>query len=507
MIRRALLSMADKTGLADLARGLDACGVQLIASGGTARAIAEAGVPVTSVEEITGYPSLLDGRVKTLHPALHAGILARRTSDHLNELAARSIEPIDLVAVNLYPFRETVARPDVTLEEAVEQIDIGGVALLRAAAKNFAHVTVLADPTDYDEVLAEIQRQGDTGPGTRHRLAVKAFLHTTAYDAAISRYLMAVAGQPDGAFPDCWPLILEKVYDLRYGENPHQRAAAYRIAGETGLLAARQLHGKGLSLTNLLDLEAAWVAANDFEAPTAAVVKHTNPCGLASAETLVRAYRDARASDPVSAFGSVVGLNRPVDPETAQAIDEIFTEVVIAPGFDPQALGLLKGKRDRRLLEMPAETTGRLEMRGIDGGLLVQERDSADDAEWRVVTRREPTEAEEAALHFAWRVVRHVKSNAIVLAQGTKTVGVGAGQMSRVDAVRLAVGKARDRAQGAVMASDAFFPFPDGVEAACQAGVCAIVQPGGSLRDNLAVEAADRYGAAMVFTGMRHFRH
>ncbi|MFQ6059093.1 MAG: bifunctional phosphoribosylaminoimidazolecarboxamide formyltransferase/IMP cyclohydrolase [Anaerolineae bacterium] len=503
MIERALLSVSDKRGIVELAQGLRELGVELISTGGTARVLREAGLDVCTVEDVTAFPEILDGRVKTLHPAIHAAILARRQPQHLAQLAAQGITPIDLVVVNLYPFAATVAQPETTLAQAVEQIDIGGVALLRAAAKNFAHVTVVVDPADYAGLLAELRQKGDTSLETRQRLALKAFAHTAAYDAAISRYL---SQQWEEGFPTALPLVLEKALDLRYGENPHQRAALYRLPGQVGVADAIQLHGKDLSLTNLLDLDAAWTAANDFAAPTAAIIKHTNPCGLASAPTLVQAYHDALASDPASAFGSVVGLNRRLDLETAQAINEVFTEAVIAPGFEPQALELLKGRRDRRLLELSAAFPA-LEMRGLSGGLLIQERDEADFALWRVVTQRGPTEAEDEALRFAWRAVKHVKSNAIVLARGTRTVGVGAGQMSRVDAVRLAVAKAGERAQGAVLASDAFFPFPDGVEEAARAGVTAIVQPGGSIRDEQAIAVADEHNVAMVFTEMRHFRH
>ncbi len=504
MIRRALLSVADKTGLVEFAHGLATEGVELIATGGTARTLREAGLPVTPLEEVTGFPELLGGRVKTLHPAVHAGILAPRTPEGLEALRTHGLAPIDLVAVNLYPFREAVARPDVTVEAAVEEIDIGGVALLRAAAKNHAWVTVVVDPADHEVVLEEIGRFGDTTPETRRRLAWKAFLHTAAYDAAIARYFGRLV---DGAFPPQYPLDAHKVLELRYGENPHQRAAAYRT-DPGGVLDARILQGKPLSFNNLLDADAAWGAVLRFaEAPAAVIVKHTVPTGIAQAETLAEAYRAALASDPVSAFGGIVALSRPVDAETAAEIKKVFTEVILAPGFSEEARQILAKRRNLRLLELPLADLPPEEVRGIAGGILVQTRDLEDPARWEVVTERAPTPEEEAGLRFAWRAVQPVKSNAIVLARGTATVGIGGGMTSRVEAVRLAVARAGDRARGAVLASDAFFPFPDGVEAAAEAGVTAVVQPGGSIRDGEVIEAANRAGIAMVFTGVRHFRH
>jgi phosphoribosylaminoimidazolecarboxamide formyltransferase/IMP cyclohydrolase len=504
-VKRALLSVADKTGLEEFARALHQRGYELIASGGTASALTRAGLGVRAVESLTGFPEMIGGRVKTLHPAIHAGILARRTPEHLAELQAHKLAPIDLVVVNLYPFQQTVARQDVTLEDAIEQIDIGGVALLRAAAKNFEGVTIVCDPADYASISSEIESAGDTTRETRARLALKAFRHTAAYDAAISQYLSRQFERED--FPVTLTRTLEKVDDLRYGENPHQRAALYRDATRAGLADARQLHGKPLSFTNWLDVEAAWRAANEFNAPAAAIIKHVTPCGIASADALARAYLDARECDPVSAFGGVVGLNRAVDAETARAIAEIFTEVVIAPRFDDAALEVLKQKKDLRLLEFAPTRVAGLELRTVGGSYLLQDVDAADFSEWRVVSARAPSAEEERALRFAWRAVKMVKSNAIVLARDTRTVGIGAGQMSRVDSVRIATEKAGERARGAVLASDAFFPFADGVEVACRAGITAIAQTGGSVRDSEAIEAADRFGAAMVFTGTRHFRH
>lgn len=504
-MKRALLSVYDKSGLVDLARALDRCGIDLIASGGTARTLSESGLAVKTVESLTGFPELIGGRVKTLHPAVHAGILARRNPADLGELAAHDLAPIDLVVVNLYPFQSTVAREGVTFDEAVEQIDIGGVALLRAAAKNAEWVTVLSDPADYKDVIAELERSGGTTRATRARLALNVFRLTSGYDAAIAEYLSAQA-DPD-LFPASLPLALEKITDLRYGENSHQRAALYHVPGKCGIAEATQLHGKALSFTNWLDVDAAWRAANDFQEPAAAIIKHTNPCGLATASSVARAYLDARECDPVSAFGGVVGLNRTVDVETGRSISEIFTEVVIAPSFEDEALQLLKGKKDLRLLQFAWSGAGAWEIRSISGSFLLQEPDTVDAVEWRTVSAREPSAEESRSLHLAWRVVKHVKSNAIVLAQGTRTVGIGAGQMSRVESVKLAVEKAGDRARGAVLASDAFFPFPDGVEEACRAGVTAIAHPGGSVRDAESIEVANRFGAAMVFTGTRHFRH
>lgn len=457
MLKRALLSVSDKTGLVDFARGLAKRGVELIASGGTAKALMNAGLGVTTVEALTGFPEMIGGRVKTLHPAIHAGILARRTPEHLDELATHQLAPIDLVVVNLYPFQSTIAKPGTMLDEAIEQIDIGGVALLRAAAKNMEAVTVVCDPADYLTVADEIAKTGETSRETRTRLALKAFRHTALYDAAIAQYL-AEQAEPN-QFPATMTIALEKISDLRYGENPHQKAAVYRAPNQIGLADARQLHGKALSYTNWLDVEGAWRAVGEFDAPSVVIVKHTTPSGLASAGGLHKAYIDARDGDPVSAFGGVVALNREVDAETARAISELFTEVVIAPKFSDQAREILQVKKDLRLLEFASLRTMRWELRSLSGSYLAQEIDAADIAEWRVVSKRPPTVDEERALRFAVRVMKPVKSNAIVLARDTRTVGIGAGQMSRVDSVKIAVEKAGERARGAVLASDAFFPF------------------------------------------------
>ncbi len=514
MIQRALLSVYDKQGLVPFAQGLAELGMELVASGGTARKLRESGLAVTYVSQVTGFPEVLGGRVKTLHPAIHAGILACSTPEHKAELAAYGLEPIALVACNLYPFIQVTANPAVTIEEAVEQIDIGGVTLLRAAAKNFERVTVVVDPADYAGVLEELQADGAVSLGTRQRLAYKAFAHTAAYDEAIRRFFARqgfAAKEDETPFPDRLTLTLERQQVLRYGENPHQRAALYRWPGVEGPMGGRLLQGKPLSYNNLLDLDAAWQAAQDFAAPTVVIVKHTNPCGLASAESLEAAYGPALAGDPVSAFGSIIAVNRVFDAATARQLGDLFVECVVAPAFTPEALEVLSARQNLRLLEVPSATVSdwEWELRTVQDGVLLQEPDTAseDQTTWRVATQREPTDAEWTALRFAWRAVKHVKSNAIVFAEGTALVGVGAGQMSRVDSVRLAALKAGKRTQGAVMASDAFFPFPDGIQEAAKMGITAVIQPGGSVRDKQVIAAADEAGLAMVLTGRRHFRH
>jgi len=505
-IQRALLSVWDKTGLIPFAVGLVEAGADLIASGGTGQALRQAGLPVRTIEEVTGLPEMLGGRVKTLHPAIHAGLLARDTADDRRDLAERGWGPIDLVAVNLYPFAATVARPDATLEDAVENIDIGGVALLRAAAKNFARVTVICDPADYARVLEAI-RQDALSLDLRRELAYKAFAYTAAYDAAIRDYL-APPVAPDEP-PAHLRLALTRIQTLRYGENPHQIAALYAPDPTAGPLGGRQLQGKELSYNNLLDLDTAWRAALSFPDPTIVIVKHLTPCGIASATTLAEAWPAALASDPVSAFGGVIAANRPFDGAAAEALGGLFIEAIAAPAFTAEARERLARRVNCRLLEMGQKAFPWVpwEMRSVRQGLLLQSLDLGDEAEWQVVTRRAPDTREMVALRFAWRACQHVKSNAIVLAQGTATVGIGGGLPSRVDAVKLAVAKAGERAQGAALASDAFFPFPDGVEEAAQAGVTAVVQPGGSVRDAEVIAAADRLGLAMCFTGVRHFRH
>ncbi len=515
---RALLSVSDKTGLADFARRLVGLGWTLIASGGTARTLRDAGLPVTDVADVTGAPEMLGGRVKTLHPAVHAGILARPTETDVAELAAHGIQPIDLVVCNLYPFREMVAGPDVSLTEAVEQIDIGGVTLLRAAAKNFERVTVICAPDDYEPVLAELTAHGEVSAETRRRLAVKAFAHTRDYDTAIEAYLRqpSAAGPqppvsqfPVSQLPNTLNLSLPLAQEMRYGENPHQIAGLYAEPG-VGPLGGRLLQGKPLSYNNLLDLDAAWRAVLSFDDPTLVIVKHLSPCGIASAGRLAAAFPAALASDPVSAFGGVIAANRQIDGATAKEMHELFVEAIVAPGFDDEALDCFsRHKPNCRLVAVPHPVDERWQLRSVAGGVLVQSVDQGDPpgVEWRVVTQRQPTEDEVAALRFAWRACQHVKSNAIVLARDNATTGIGGGLPSRVDAVKLAVAKAGERARGSVMASDAFFPFPDGVEVAAEAGVTAVAQPGGSIRDEAVIAAADRLNLAMIFTGARHFRH
>ncbi|MGQ9585253.1 MAG: bifunctional phosphoribosylaminoimidazolecarboxamide formyltransferase/IMP cyclohydrolase [Anaerolineae bacterium] len=510
--RRALLSVSDKTGLVELGQGLSALGWELVASGGTARTLREAGLEVLEVSQVTGFPEALGGRVKTLHPAIHAGILARANAQDMEELAAQGLAPIDLVVVNLYPFEATMARPGVSLAEAVEEIDIGGVALLRAAAKNAARVTVLSHPDQYDPVLAELREQGALSEATRRRLALAAFRLTAAYDAAIAAYLGGQGFDAGETFPVRLVLPAHRAQVLRYGENPHQSAAYYTFRAGDGPLGGQVLGGKALSYNNLLDLDAAWRAAQGFAEPTVAIIKHTNPCGLARAGNLVEAYRRALAGDPVSAFGSVVAANRPVDDATAREMLELFIEVLAAPGFSDEAEAAFHERRPTtRLVVLEGADPAPLpwEVRSVRGGLLLQEPDPCQDdpADWRVVTEREPTAQEWRALEFGWRAVAHVKSNAIVLCDGDALLGVGAGQMSRVDAVRLAVAKAGERARGAVLASDAFFPFPDGIAEAGKVGVTAVIQPGGSARDAEVIAEANHHGMAMVFTGRRHFRH
>ncbi|MBI4537279.1 MAG: bifunctional phosphoribosylaminoimidazolecarboxamide formyltransferase/IMP cyclohydrolase [candidate division NC10 bacterium] len=526
-IRRALLSVSDKTGLVEFAAGLSARQVELVSTGGTAAVLRSANLPVMDVASVTGFPEMLDGRVKTLHPCIHGGLLALRGNpEHERELATHGIRPIDLVAVNLYPFAAAIAKAGISLPEAVEQIDIGGPALLRSAAKNFEAVAVVVHPADYGPLLDELSaRDGSLSRTTRFALARKAFSHTAYYDGLIAAFMERVeleasgAGSPPTlalpAFPDTLFLRLEKLQELRYGENPHQRAALYRdLQDSSGLASARQLHGKELSYNNLLDLHAAWELVKEFAEPTLAIIKHTNPCGVATADTLLEAFQQARATDPVSAFGGILASNRTLDAPTAEAIAATFVEAIIAPAYAPEALDVLRGKKNLRLLELPPASLGQpadraYEIRRVSGGFLLQEPDRLDlrPADLWVVTRRSPSPQEERGLRFAWRVAKHVKSNAIVLATERATVGVGAGQMSRVDAARLARQKAQGPPRDMVLASDAFFPFRDGVDVAAEAGVTAIIQPGGSVRDAEVIAAADEHGMAMLFTGVRHFRH
>jgi phosphoribosylaminoimidazolecarboxamide formyltransferase/IMP cyclohydrolase len=507
----ALLSVSNKSGLTDLARGLVALGFDLVSTGGTARTLREAGLVARDISEVTGFPEMLDGRVKTLHPVVHGGLLARRdVPEHMAVIKAHDIAPIDVVVVNLYPFRETAAKPGIAPDEVIEQIDIGGPSMLRSAAKNFAAVTVVVDPSDYERVLESLATGGDQ-LALRRELAGKVYAHTAAYDSAISGWF---AQQEGDRFPARLTLAFERAQSLRYGENPHQRAAFYVDAPGAGLSALAQKGGKELSFNNFLDLEGALLAIDPFAGECAcAIVKHTTPCGLATGTTALDAYQKALACDPVSAFGSIIAFTVPVDAAAAQAIASLFVECIVAPSFAPEAVEILGAKKNLRVLEGRAsERPGALDVKRVRGGVLVQEKAPTviDDTQWQVVTKRPPTNEEKRDLLFAWRAVASVKSNAIVLARNGATIGIGAGQMSRVDAAFLAVHKAQSAGNatgGTVLGSDAFFPFRDSVDQAAAAGVTAIAQPGGSMRDAEVIAAADEHGIAMVFTGQRLFRH
>ncbi len=522
----ALLSVSDKTGITEFARALVALDVKLLSTGGTARLLADAGLPVTEVAEITGFPEMLDGRVKTLHPRIHGGLLARRDHpEHMAALKAHGIATIDLLVVNLYPFEQATARADCTLDDAIENIDIGGPAMLRAAAKNWADVTVVIAPADYAQVLAELAH-GGVRRSTKFMLAKKVYAHTAAYDGMISNYLSALVPEAEnhGAsvparlpFPATFNLQVEKVQDMRYGENPHQAAAFYREAQPAaGLLAGwTQLQGKELSFNNIADADAAWECVKSFDVPACVIVKHANPCGVAIAETLVEAYRKALQTDPTSAFGGIVAVNRPLDAATCEALiaAKQFVEVFIAPAVSPEARALLAARQNLRLLEVPlSPATNALDFKRVGGGLLLQSHDRRNVAanELRVVTKLAPTSAQMADLMFAWKVAKFVKSNAIVYCAGGTTLGVGAGQMSRIDSSRIAGIKAANAGlelKGSAVASDAFFPFRDGLDVVIDAGATSVIHPGGSMRDEEVIKAADERGIAMVFTGTRHFRH
>lgn len=513
---RAIISVSDKAGVAEFAKGLAKLGFEIFSTGGTKKAMAEAGVPVKSISEITGFPEILDGRVKTLHPMVHGGLLARRDIPaQMDELKKNKIEPIDLVAVNLYPFVQTVSKEGVSLEEALENIDIGGPTMLRAAAKNFPGVIVVVDPADYAVILEKLGK-GDLPLEERKRLAQKAFQHVAAYDTAISQYLR----QDEEGLPDVMTIAMKKRYGLRYGENPHQMAAFYaeQLVGgsrDSGITWAEQLHGKELSYNNILDADAAWGAVTDFAATTVAIIKHTNPCGLASHDNLAEAYRRALSGDPVAAFGGIVAINRIVDREAAEEVSKTFYEIIIAPEYKPEALEVLKRKKDLRILQAALPPTygvsheGYTDIRRVRGGFLVQSSDSLaeDSVTLKTVTKRAPTEAEVKDLLFAWRAVKHIKSNAIVLVRDKTLVGMGAGQPSRIVSAQIAKEKAGEKTRGSVLASDAMFPFSDVVEAAAEGGVTAIIQPGGSIRDEDSIKAADKHNIAMAFTGERHFKH
>lgn len=512
----ALISVYDKNGLGNFAKELKKLGFELISSGGTAKSLRKAGVRVTEVAKLTKYPHMLGGRVKTLHPLIHGGILADRTNkDHLKDIKRFKIKPFDLVVCNLYPFEEVISKKSFTHEEAIENIDIGGPCMVRAAAKNYKNVAVVVDPGDYPKILSELEEGGAIGSGTRELLSLKAFKHTKQYDSLIVRYL---AGRLDGEeeFPRELDIFLEKIQDLRYGENPHQKAAFYREQGAKGdgrISEAKQLHGKELSFNNIVDMDAAWNTANYFADPTVAIVKHNNPCGVAKADQLVDAYKSALACDPVSAFGGIIAANRRIDEATAKEIAALFVELTIAPSYTPQALDILKAKQNLRIMEMGERSISKpfkgLDYKRISGGMLVQEPDLAQLGinEIKVVTKREPSMAEMEDLFFAWGVAKYVKSNTIVYVKDGKTVGIGAGQMSRIDAAEIGVKKSGGKVKGSVLASDAFFPFSDVVELAAKHGITAIIQPGGSKRDQESIDAADKAGIAMVFTGRRHFRH
>ncbi len=513
-IRRALLSVTDKSGLAEFARRLSSCGVSLISTGGTARVLREAALEVEDVSDVTGFPEMLDGRVKTLHPRIAGGILAVRSNlEHTSALDRHGIAPIDMVVVNLYAFEATAARQGATFEQLIENIDIGGPSLIRAAAKNFSDVAVVTDPSDYSVIAAELADGGALSEGTHWRLARKAFDATAAYDRAISSTLaslepgQAPASIAEELLPSQLDLQFPRARMLRYGENPHQQAAIY-TDGREGVGGARQLCGKALSYNNLVDLDASWQLALEFERPAVAIIKHTNPCGCAEGRTLADAYRKALECDPVSAFGSVIATSRPVDSETATEMSKLFVEAIAAPGFEADALEILSRKKNLRLLEIGRTVPGTV-LKSISGGYLIQSEDRAETSPERfdVVTSRQPTAEEADSLRFAWKVVKHVKSNAILYARNGQTVGVGAGQMSRVDSARLGAMKAVLALEGSVVASDAFFPFADGVEELAKHGATAVIQPGGSRRDGEVIEAADRLGLAMVCTGVRHFRH
>ncbi len=515
--RTALISVSDKTGAIDFARALLALGFRLTSTGGTARLLAEAGLPVTEVAELTGFPEMLDGRVKTLHPAVHGALLARRDDPaHMDTIAAHGIAPIEVVAVNLYPFEATVARSDCSLADAIENIDIGGPAMLRSAAKNHAAVAVVVDPADYGRVVAELRAHKAVGAATRFELATKAFAHTARYDGAIGAYLSSFnADGTRSAFPRILTRQWQQLQAMRYGENPHQQAAFYRDAQPgRGLLADyRQLQGKELSFNNVVDADAAWDCVRTLDAPACVIVKHANPCGVAVGEGPLQAYRRAFATDPTSAFGGIIAFNRTVDEASARAVNEKFAEVVIAPGFDAGALAAFATKANLRLLQIdPGDAVNDVDFKRVGGGLLVQTPDTARlaRASLQVVTQRTPSPAEFDDLMFAWHCVRFVKSNAIVFVRGGATLGVGAGQMSRLDSARIAGIKANAAGlelAGSMAASDAFFPFRDGLDAIADAGATCIIQPGGSVRDPEVIAAADERGIAMVFTGMRHFRH
>lgn len=511
MKKRALLSVSDKNGLLPFAQELESLGYEILSTGGTMKHLKENGVAVTAVDEVTGFPEIMEGRVKTLNPMIHGGLLAKQDDPvHKAQMEEHGIQPIDIVCVNLYPFKETISKRDVSEEEAIENIDIGGPAMLRASAKNYNYVTVIVDATDYGYVLGELKTEGQTSIETRRKLAAKVFRHTAAYDAFVSGYLTDLAGEE---FPEQLTFTYELKQPLRYGENPHQHAAFYSrpLSSDFSIAYAEQLHGKELSYNNIQDANAAIQIVKEFEKPAAVAVKHMNPCGVGIGETLKEAFDKAHEADPVSIFGGIIALNREVDEATAEKLSEIFLEIIIAPAFTEQAMELLTKKKNIRLLTIPFDQhkKDKWNVVSVEGGLLIQEPDTYGykDADIRVVTERQPTEQEWEALKLGWAVVKHVKSNAIAVTDSQMTLGVGAGQMNRVGAARIALSQAGERAKGAALSSDAFFPMDDTVEAAHQAGITAIIQPGGSVKDEDSIKKANEYGIAMVFTGVRHFKH
>jgi phosphoribosylaminoimidazolecarboxamide formyltransferase/IMP cyclohydrolase len=515
-IQRAILSVTDKSGLVEFARKLSNLGVELISTGGTAKLLRDSGIAAKDISELTGFPEMLDGRVKTLHPKVHGGILHRRESAaHRTAVAEHGILPIDMVVVNLYAFEKTAAKPNVRFDELIENIDIGGPSMIRSAAKNFQDVAVVTSPSDYEQIAEELSKSnGELSAATRWRLAQKAFATTAAYDSAIASTLERVSANgrfefhEEANFPQTLRLSFNKVMDLRYGENPHQHAAMYSDGSGKGVANGRQIQGKELSYNNIVDLQAAWDLALEFEEPVCAIIKHTNPAGTATGKTLVEAYKKALECDPVSAFGGVIGVNRPVDGAAAEEMAKLFLEVIAAPAFDEAAKAKFASKKNLRLLEI-TDSPQKWTLKNVSGGILLQDADLRllAESDLRVVSKRQPTAEEKGALLFAWKVCKHVKSNAIVYARDGQTVGVGAGQMSRVDSCKIGAMKAVLPLKGTVAASDAFFPFPDGVEEIAKAGATAVIQPGGSVRDQEVIEAADRLGLAMIFTGVRHFRH
>lgn len=519
-VKRALISVSDKTGIVEFAKGLVALGVELISTGGTCQTLKDAGLKVTYVSEVTGFPEILDGRVKTLHPKIHGGILALRTPEHLQQLSFHKIETIDLVAVNLYPFRQTIEKPGVTQEEAIENIDIGGPSMVRSAAKNYQNVIVLVNPGHYETVLKQLQETGDITQESRLALCAEAYTHTAQYDSLISAYMCNLVANQGGNIPDTElstmiNLNYIKAQDLRYGENPHQKAVFYKDPQAVGpcVANAHQLQGKELSFNNIMDANAALELVKEFNQPAAVIIKHTNPCGTATDSVLCKAYLKALAADPVSAYGGIIGLNRELDGDTAREISHTFMEAVIAPSFSKEALEVMSAKANVRLLEVGDVKQPVLpkqwDVKKVNGGLLVQELDggTVKPEELNVVSRKKPTPEQIEELLTAWKVVKHVKSNAIVVGREGQIVGVGAGQMNRVGSAKIAFEQAGEKAKGAVLASDAFFPFRDSIDEAAKAGIAAIIQPGGSMRDDECIQAADEHEIVMVFTGMRHFKH